>query len=184
MGVTLYLVRHGEAASSWDEDPDPGLSDRGAEQARQAANSFSTLDEPVRLLSSPLKRACETAQPLETQWGQKADIVPQISEIPSRHVAFSERRAWLNDVMAGHWADQEDVLLNWRAAIIDCLQQQKENAVLFTHFMVINAVVGHVEGADKVLLFRPDNASITRISLNKGELSLIERGREAITVIR
>ncbi len=184
MGVTLYLVRHGEAASSWDEDPDPGLSDTGAEQARQAADSLSKLDEPVRLLSSPLKRARETAHPLEKRWGQRADIVPHIAEIPSRHIAFSDRRAWLTDVMSGHWAGQEDVLLNWRAGIIEYLRQQTENAVLFTHFMVINAVVGHIEGADKVLLFRPDNASITRISLDNGQLSLIERGREAITVVR
>ena len=31
--ISIILIRHGEAAASWSEDPDPGLSDNGHEQA-------------------------------------------------------------------------------------------------------------------------------------------------------
>ena len=33
--INIYLVRHGEAGKSWDEDRDPGLSDRGKEAIKK-----------------------------------------------------------------------------------------------------------------------------------------------------
>ena len=35
--MDIYLVRHGEAAASWAQATDPGLSEFGHEQARAAA---------------------------------------------------------------------------------------------------------------------------------------------------
>ena len=32
--IQIYLIRHGEAEKSWDEDSDPGLSDLGKEQSK------------------------------------------------------------------------------------------------------------------------------------------------------
>ena len=57
--INIYLVRHGETGKSWDEDRDPGLSDRGKEQSRKLV---SQLDDDFTLLnfkaiSSPLARA-------------------------------------------------------------------------------------------------------------------------------
>ena len=31
--INIYLIRHGEAGKSWDEDPDPGLSNKGEKQS-------------------------------------------------------------------------------------------------------------------------------------------------------
>jgi len=35
--MDIFLVRHGEAAASWGESPDPGLSELGRRQAEVAA---------------------------------------------------------------------------------------------------------------------------------------------------
>ena len=32
----IYMIRHGEAASGWDADMDPGLSEKGRAQAESA----------------------------------------------------------------------------------------------------------------------------------------------------
>ncbi|WP_169542789.1 histidine phosphatase family protein [Sneathiella aquimaris] len=184
MSVTLHVVRHGEAASSWDKDPDPGLSELGHQQAEQAFQEIQAMTGgPRKLISSPLKRAQETASPFRASWKRTIEIVPAIAEIPSAHVPFSGRRAWLSEIMKGSWSEQEEVLLRWRQRIIDYLSGQIEDAVLFSHFMVINALVGELEQKDQILVFKPDNGSITSISVNDGQLSLIERGREAITVV-
>jgi len=184
MTATLYFVRHGEAAGSWDESKDPGLSDLGKEQAVQAALELQGLTSPVKLFSSPLLRARETAIPLEEKWQKKAKIKPEITEIPSSDVPFEQRREWLGKVMAGRWDEQSDALNSWRQNIVEIARNSEEDCIFFCHFMVINAIVGEVEGRQETVLFRPDNGSITRISADNGQLSLIERGREAITVIR
>ncbi len=59
----VYMVRHGRAAANFTSDRDPGLDDLGREQAIQAASVLAA-HAPLALLSSPLKRAQETAAPL------------------------------------------------------------------------------------------------------------------------
>ena len=61
--MKIFLIRHGEAAQSWNQSADPGLSELGKEQALEC---FDTLDakenlNQFNLVSSPLKRAQETS---------------------------------------------------------------------------------------------------------------------------
>ena len=80
----LYLVRHGEAAARWGEDPDPGLSELGRAQARRT--QMSLIDEltgPVSIISSPLRRARETAAPLAGALGAQIRIDDAFREIPA-----------------------------------------------------------------------------------------------------
>ena len=59
----IYLVRHGEATGY--DGADPGLSELGASQARQVAQRLAEIaGAPIELVTSPLRRARETAQPL------------------------------------------------------------------------------------------------------------------------
>ena len=83
--INIYLVRHGEAGKSWDEDLDPGLSDKGKEQSRRLV---SQLEDDLALLnfkaiSSPLARAQETAIPLQEKHGFDIEIYKSFAEIPS-----------------------------------------------------------------------------------------------------
>jgi|TARA_B110000263_G_scaffold189153_1_gene166807 broad specificity phosphatase PhoE len=58
--ATLYLVRHGQAAASWGEDPDPGLNALGHGQAARMAAALAALG-PMPIMISPLRRTRETA---------------------------------------------------------------------------------------------------------------------------
>ncbi|MEM9360907.1 MAG: phosphoglycerate mutase family protein, partial [Pseudomonadota bacterium] len=68
----IYLVRHGEAAATWAQSPDPGLSQLGHQQAHDVAQALAPkLDSiEVSLITSPMLRARETAQPLANQLQQ------------------------------------------------------------------------------------------------------------------
>ncbi len=59
MVTTLYLVRHGEAAAS--EEDDPGLSEHGRRQAAAVATRLAPAASDA-LVHSPKRRARETAE--------------------------------------------------------------------------------------------------------------------------
>ena len=56
-------------------------------------------------------------------------------------------------------------------------------AAIFTHFVAINAVISAATGDDRVLSFQPDHASITTFDVKAGKLTLVERGRSAVTSV-
>ncbi|MAZ01959.1 MAG: phosphoglycerate mutase [Sneathiella sp.] len=182
--TTIYLVRHGEAAGSWDNALDPGLSERGAVQAAQMADRLYNEIPVSNLYCSPLCRTRETAEPLAGLWQKEAIITPELSEVPSDGVDFGDRRSWLTRVMAGTWQEQSDRLNGWRSAILDFTSGQKQDAVFVTHFVVINAIVGAIEESKNVIVFKPDHCSVTKIQVSTDGMSLIEKGREAVTVVK
>ncbi|MEX1037216.1 MAG: histidine phosphatase family protein [Sneathiella sp.] len=184
MSNIVYLVRHGEAAGSWDNALDPGLSERGIVQARQMADRLCREIPAVNLYCSPLSRTRETAQPLAELWQQEAIVTPQLSEVPSEGVDFGDRRSWLTRVMAGTWDEQSARLKDWRSAILDFTAGQTQDAVFVTHFVVINAIIGAIEKSDNVIGFRPDHCSVTKIHVSDAGMSIIEKGREAVTVVK
>jgi broad specificity phosphatase PhoE len=56
------------------------------------------------------------------------------------------------------------------------LSQLARDTAVFTHAVVINAVVGHLQNDDRVLAFVPANTSITVVDVVGGQLTLVERG--------
>ena len=184
MSVNIYLVRHGEAGGAWDSTADPALSEKGISQADAMSHLLKERIEPVDIFSSPLKRAQETAKPLGELWQQRVDIAPQLTEVPSVGVDFKDRRQWLNGILQGQWKGQSDVLKEWRSSIVEFAKSRTQDAVFVTHFVVINSLVGFSENDDNVLVFRPDTCSVTKIELDLGRLHLIEKGQEAITVVK
>ena len=97
--MKLYLVRHGEAAARWSQSRDPGLSERGRQQARSICERFREY-APMSVVTSPLLRAQETAAPLAAMWGVDVRADDAYRELPSL-VSFEERAAWLKRVMRG-----------------------------------------------------------------------------------
>lgn len=184
----IYMIRHGEAAASWDSDRDPGLSDLGWSQAEQAAEEIrKRVEGPLRVLTSPLKRCQETAQPLAKSWGSEAVIEPRVAEVPSPDMDVSERGVWLRGIMQGTWdeAAKETArgvdLPAWKKGIVETLLGQEGDTVVFSHFVAINAAVSHALDSDKVLCFQPGNGSVTIFETEGDDLSLIEQGGEAET---
>ncbi|RLT92500.1 histidine phosphatase family protein [Ketobacter sp.] len=163
--TTLYLVRHGEAAASWEENPDPGLSERGLLQAQSLPAQFDGL--PVQhIVSSPLCRARETAIPLSQALGIPIQVSTAFREIPSPvDISLAERLAWLRSCAQQPWEGAPAELQQWRQNILDALRQLPPDSVVFTHFMVMNAVLGHTQERPSLVCYQPDYGSVLTLEV-------------------
>ena len=182
--MDIYLVRHGEAAASWTQAPDPGLSPLGYEQACTAAGVLAPRlsGSAIQLISSPLTRALETAAPLSRKLGLAVDIDEAFREIRSP-VPLPQRQAWLRQFMQQRWDEQPDSLHLWREQATRRLLALERPAVVFTHFLVINAVVGQLQGSEATLCCWPDNGSITHLRHRGDRLELVELGAQMSTAV-
>jgi len=176
----LYLVRHGEAAAGWSDDRDPGLSALGRKQAEAVAAALAR-ERAGLILTSPLKRCRETAQPLAAACALAPVIDHAVAEIPSPVDDFRKRGLWLQRLFQGDWRDADEKLLAWRSGVLRTFSAQTRDAVIFTHFVAINVAVGRATRDDRVLCFHPDNFAVTEFTVDNGALALIKRGREAVT---
>ena len=182
----LYLIRHGEPSGTWGQagDPDPGLTDLGRKQAEGAAETLIKLG-PKTIVSSPLKRAQETAAPFERLVGAKAAIAQAVAEIPTpSSVAFAQRADWLRGLMAGEWGAVTPQLQTWRSGVVAYLTSLPEDTAVFSHFVAINVALGAAIGDDRVVCFRPAHASITVLETKGCSISLVELGETAESAVR
>ena len=180
----LHLVRHGRAAAGWDADPDPGLDGIGRRQAAEVAAQLSPLGA-LSIISSPLRRCQETALPLATAWAVPVHIELGVAEIPSPEgVPMGERVPWLRSAMQGSWSDLGDRYTEFRDGVAAALLAIAEDAVVFSHFVAINAAIGAATGDDRVVIRSLDNCSVTVLDAIDGRLHLVTGGHEADTLIR
>jgi broad specificity phosphatase PhoE len=181
----VHVIRHGRPASSWGGgDEDPGLDDVGREQARAVAEEILALPQeqrPGRVVSSPLRRCRETAQPLADALGLDLLIDPRVGEIPTpAALSHEERPAWLRQAFGGRW-DQIVGDLDYVAWTQDVAGALREHggAAVFSHFVALNAAVSAATGQAEVMGFRPDHCSRTVFAIDGDRLILAEKGREA-----
>jgi broad specificity phosphatase PhoE len=179
----LYFVRHGRAAATFTEDYDPGLDEMGRRQAIAAADRLESLG-PLPIISSPLKRCHETSAPLSQRWDAAPTIAQEVAELPSPMKDLQERGAWIRNLMQGTWRDADSAVLDlWRKSVIDRVKAIDQDTVVFSHFVAINVIVGHIMDDDAVVVFAPDNCSVTVLETDGEQLSLIEKGSEADTAV-
>lgn len=184
----IYLIRHGKPASTWGQegDADPGLDETGRAQARRVAEILMALPEaerPNRVISSPLARCRETAQPTADALGVQVEVDALVGEIPTPAALEHEARGgWLRKVFTGKWSEIEGDLDydEWRRDVARAVGS-RDNAAVFSHYVAINAVITHLAELEAVMAFRPDHASISVFDLEDGKLTLVERGPEATT---
>lgn len=179
--INLYLVRHGRAAAGFDSHHDPDLDDLGREQAEAVAELLADRLDPLPVVSSPIARARQTALPLSRRWRQALIIEPAISEIPSPTPDLAVRAAWLGQAMQGHWTALPDRQREFREALIERLLSAEQDQVLFSHFVAINLAVGAAMDDPRMVIFRPDNTSITHLRVRTRTLEVVTLGDEADT---
>lgn len=171
----LHLVRHGKAAASFDSDRDPGLDDTGRSEAAALVERLAPVG-PLPIRVSPLLRCRETAAPLEAAWGTTALVDPAIAEVVAPTDDLAERAEWLRGAMQGTWADVEPEPRRWRQELLAAVRSIDHDAVLVTHFVVINAVIGAATDDDRVLIERVANGSVTVVDALDGALHLVAGG--------
>ena len=179
----IWLVRHGEAAATFDQDTDPPLSDLGREQAVSSAESLSRcVPGDVQLLSSPKLRAIETGEPFAALREATLDIDRRFIELPSPG-ALTERKDWIQRVLKGRWSELPESVHDWQRDIVEAIQLLQEPTVIFSHFLVINTVAAHMSGEDAVLQCLPANGSVHHLRVDEGNWQWIERGEMLQTVV-
>lgn len=181
--AVVHVIRHGKPAVTWGEsDEDPGLDAIGRAQAITVAEDILALQRrPTRVVSSPLRRCRETAEPLAKALGVELIIDPRVGEIPTPAALSAEQRpAWLRQAFEGRWDEIEGDLdyVVWAQGVAAALCDYADAAV-FSHFVALNAAVGVATGRAEVMAFRPDHCSRTVFEIDGDRLILAQKGREA-----
>jgi broad specificity phosphatase PhoE len=177
----LLLVRHAEAAASWEDHDDPGLSPVGVRQAEQLA-----ADVPVEagtpVVSSPLARTRATAAPLAERLGSPVRVDGDFGEVPTPPGRRAARGAWLRDLLDGRWVDADGLVRAWRRRLLDALDElEGDTVVVVTHFVAINVAVGAATGSERMRCCSPAHCSVTDLARERGVLRLVGAAVEAST---
>jgi len=188
----IYLIRHGEAIDGWTS-LDPKLSDKGKEQAKNLRPFIASKKlKNIEVISSPLLRCIETCEIALNQYNDGIKIDQNFSELPSPVKDLNSRVDWLKKVLPLTWKelenDKESKLSDidyskWRKNIITKILSTKSETIIFTHFVVINCIVGSILGSNKVVNFYPNNCSITQIAIKNNKLEVIELGESQSTKV-
>jgi broad specificity phosphatase PhoE len=180
----VRLVRHGRAAAGWDTDPDPALDEIGVAQAQAVAEELRLVEAAV-VLTSPMRRCRETSAYYAEPLGVDVIVDSAITEIPAPiDVEMADRADWLRRVMLGRWGELGDRYAAYRESVVERIRRCDRDTIVFSHFVAINTVVGAALGDDRVVIRRLDNCSVTTMEVIDGEISLVEGGREAETLVR
>jgi broad specificity phosphatase PhoE len=176
--MTLYLVRHGRAAAGV-EQLDPGLDDVGKSQAEHVAAALRDRGAR-RLVSSPLRRARETAAPIAAALGLVPEIREEVSEVFDPTMTTSDRRAMLVPLLSGLWSAQPAELREWRDRVVRIfVELGRDRTIVVSHFVAISAAIGASTDDDRVSPCALANASITTLEVAGGRLVLRRPGEVA-----
>jgi broad specificity phosphatase PhoE len=184
-GVTrIVLVRHGRPDGTWGRDADPGLDAVGHDQARAVADALGP-HGPLPVVVSPLRRTRETAAPLLARWGVDAVVEPGVGELSAPVDPHPDHATWLRTLMAGTGAEHAEVMDPFRARVLRAIRALRDDTVVVTHFLAINAVVGAASGDDRVVCCTPTHCSRTVVELDPDAgLHVVELGDTGSTELR
>ena len=177
--MEIVFVRHAlplRVDGAADGSPaDPALSDRGQEQAQRIVEALRH-DEISALITSPSRRARETAAPLAAALGLALTVEEGVAEFDSldpTYVPVEELRA-TNDprwqaLLKGDLYSLGIDPVAFRTRVVEAVERiAAENpggqVVIFSHSGTINAWGGHVLGQERPIWFAPDYCSVNRFA--------------------
>ena len=188
----IYLIRHGQAEDGWTS-LDPGLSKAGEKQSKDLSKKINRIiTGKESFVSSPLKRCLETANISLAGNDFNIEIDKTFAELPSPISDLNKRVVWLKRVLPLTWEELENDPVSasscisyssWREDVIRSLLKLKGDSIIFSHYVVINSVIGWVLNSNKVVNFNPVNCSITELEINKGKISILSLGEENLSKV-
>ncbi len=177
----IYLIRHAEPAGAYGAHANPGLTELGTRQAFAAAEDLAKAGAKWAV-TSPLARSRETAAQFEKLMETHARIETGVGEVATPK-GIEDRAGWLRGVMTGNWADADASLTPWRQSVLAAVEKMPDETAVFSHFVAINVIVGLLTHDDRVVVFKPGHASITKLARVGGKLKIVALGSEAATVV-
>lgn len=177
--MQLLLIRHAlPTRTQAGQGSDPELTDAGREQARRLPDALARF--PIsRLVSSPQRRALQTAGPVADARQLAVDIEERLAEYDrglSHYVPLEEVRAerpedWAR-MAAGHLPESvntEVFASRVHGAITDIVTaaDHDETVAVFSHGGVINVILHEILGTQRLLSFPIDYASVTLLRYSR-----------------
>jgi len=175
--VELLWVRHGlpeRIAGGGGVPADPGLTDEGHEQAQRLAD-WLAVEQIDAVLSSPLRRARETATPIAKAHGLDVVVVEGLAEYDrdsDSYIPMEEMRSTkdprLEAMIAGNWDEFGEPADEFRTRIAAVLDEiiaayPGQRVVAVCHGGVVNVASALVLDIDRHLWFEPHYTSVTRM---------------------
>ncbi|MBB5913728.1 putative phosphoglycerate mutase [Nocardia transvalensis] len=179
--MQLVLVRHAQPQRLFTTSgpADPGLTELGAEQAGRVPAALTRMEggphRVTRVVSSPQRRARETAAPAAEKLGLPVDVLDDLAEydrdlpvyIPIED-ARREFEATYDRIKAGYLPEQIDgpAFVGRVLRTVDeivAAASPADTVAVFAHGGVINVLLQDVLGLERPLTFPIDYCSITRI---------------------
>ncbi len=173
--MDLIIIRHGRPeridaseVQATGVAADPGLTDVGLAQA-EAMAAWLSMEQIDAVYTSPMRRALETAAPLEKALGLTATVEPGIEEfddgdgyIPMEEVK-KDKAEWRKMMRGFDGADLSQFRATVTTAITNIIGNHRgETVALVCHGGVINAWAAHVLELERTMFFPPEYTSINR----------------------
>ncbi|ONM49113.1 histidine phosphatase family protein [Nocardia donostiensis] len=178
--MQLILVRHAQPirVEQAGGPADPELAAIGVEQAGRVPDALRH-HRISRVVSSPQRRAKETATPTAAKLGLDVEVIDDLAEydrdlpvyVPIED-AKTEFRDTYERIKAGYLPVQIDGEA-FRRRVIDAITEiaadtdAADTVVIFAHGGVINVMLQDVLGLARPLTFPIDYCSVTRILLSR-----------------
>ncbi len=177
--MQVLLVRHAlPLRSEHGQGSDPDLSAEGLAQIERLPKALARF--PIsRVVSSPQRRAIQTAEPLAQARALTIDIEDRLAEydrdlssyIPIEQIRTEFPQEWAR-LAQGHLpsAVDEDAFRARVRAAVDGLvasAEPEDTVAVFSHGGVINVLLHEILGTARLLSFPVDYASVTRLLFSR-----------------
>ncbi|MCU1455278.1 MAG: hypothetical protein JWN46_3424 [Acidimicrobiales bacterium] len=184
--MELVFVRHGLPVriDGGSGPADPSLSPTGIEQAQALADWWAP-DDLDAVVSSPLRRAQETAAPLAAAYELAVTLERGLQEFDADsrfYVPLEELRAdeerWQRVLAEWRSPEAEGVRQEFRTGVVaavDAIVERypSQRVALVCHGGVINAYLSHILGLSTTLFFEPAYTSISRVLAGDGRRQFV-----------
>jgi probable phosphoglycerate mutase len=177
--MQVLLVRHAlPLRSEHGEGSDPDLSGEGRAQVERLPKALARF--PIsRVVSSPQRRAIQTAEPIATARRLSVEIDDRFAEydrdlpvyIPVEQIKAERPEEWAR-MAQGHLpsaVDEDAFRARVRAAVDDLVAaaDPEDTVAVFSHGGVINVLLHEILGTTRLLSFPVDYASVTRLLFSR-----------------
>jgi broad specificity phosphatase PhoE len=170
--MQLLVIRHAlPLRSEPGQGSDPELSADGIAQAKRLPDALARF--PItRLVSSPQRRAIQTARPVADALGLTIDVDDRVAEYDRdlEHYTPIEEASQedLQRLMDGHLpggVDEDAFIARVKAGVDDIVTAaaHEDTVALFSHGGVINALLHDIMKTKRLLCAQVDYAGITRL---------------------
>jgi broad specificity phosphatase PhoE len=177
--MQVLLVRHAlPLRSEHGEGSDPDLSEEGWAQVERLPEALARF--PIsRVVSSPQRRAIQTAEPVAAARQLSVEIDDRFAEydrdlpvyIPVEQIKAERPEEWAR-LAQGHLpsaVDEDAFRARVRAAVDDLVAaaDPEDTVAVFSHGGVINVLLHEILGTVRLLSFPVDYASVTRLLFSR-----------------